>query len=128
MLTGSKNVHLTANIKKLNLVFEFQGIKFCETNELYNILTKKVLPNDIAVRFPPMNDIGTERFHEFVTQQLHGDKSIWDTLKGQNYQHLLTINSQTTVVVNKQLYKLKEWFGEKIDLSKTEKSNSAPQT
>ena len=23
---------------------------------------------------------------------------------------------------------LKEWFGEKIDLSKTEKSNSAPQT
>ena len=25
-------------------------------------------------------------------------------------------------------FALKEWFGEKIDLSKTEKSNSAPQT
>ena len=67
-----------------------------------------MLPNDFAVRFLSMNDIGTERFHEFVTQQLHGDKSIWDTLKRAKLPTFVNNNSQTTVVVNKQLYTLKK--------------------
>ena len=50
-LTGSKNARIETNSTKLSHVFSEHDVTFEERDSVYNILTKKVLPTDVAAVF-----------------------------------------------------------------------------
>ena len=80
-IISSKNSRLSTNVNKLLDVFNTQGITFEESDEVYNVLTKKVLATDVTETFLSMREAGNAKYCEFVSENLLGSKSIWDTIK-----------------------------------------------
>ena len=61
-LTGTKNTRLTENVKKIVEVFDTYESNFETCGEVFNILTKKVLPENIAQNFFPVKEIGEQKY------------------------------------------------------------------
>ena len=106
-LSGSKNYRITNNIAKISTVFKTHGVNFDGSDVVYNILTKKVLPNIVAERFLEVRSIGQDKYNEFVKQKL-GDGSIWDPMKKEKLNTFSSNNKKVTVSVNKQLVQVRE--------------------
>ena len=62
-LSGSKNYRITNNIAKISTVFKTHGVNFDGSDVVYNILTKKVLPNIVAERFLEVRSIGQDKYN-----------------------------------------------------------------
>ena len=106
-LSGSKNYRITNNIAKISTVFKTHGVNFDGSDVVYNILTKKVLPNIVAEQFLEVRSIGQDKYNEFVKQKL-GDGSIWDSMKKEKLNTFSSNNKKVTVSVNKQLVQVRE--------------------
>ena len=109
-LTGSKNFRINENIKKLEGVFQEYEVKFDQSKapDVYNVLTKKVLPHKVTETFLSLKRIGQLKYDKFVKERLLGDTSIWDPLSKEKLPTFVNNNCVTTVTVNKQLINLKE--------------------
>ena len=107
-LIGSKNSRLSTNVNKLLDVFNTQGITFEESDEVYNVLTKKVLATDVAEAFLSMRGAGNAKYCEFVSENLLGSKSIWDTIKKKKLPTFAKNCTQTKLTIDKQLVNIKE--------------------
>ena len=107
-LIGSKNSHLSTNVNKLLGVFSTQGITFEESDEVYNVSTKKVLATDVVETFLSMREAGNAKFCEFVSENLLGSKSIWDTIKKKKLPTFAKNCAQTKLTIDKQLVNIKE--------------------
>ena len=68
------------NTEKLNTVFANHNIDFTSTTDVYNDITKKVLPKDQADMFLAHDEVGSELFNLFRAERLYGEKSIWDPI------------------------------------------------
>ena len=89
-LSGSKNRRIQDKVGKISEVFHTYDVGFDDTDGVFNILTKKVLPQPSAERFLDVQKIGEERYECFVKERIEGDSSIWDTIKKRSSQRLLT--------------------------------------
>ena len=107
-LTGTKNTRLTENVKKILEVFDTHDINFETCGEVFNILTKKVLPENLAQNFLSVKEIGEQKYWDFVNERLLGEKSIWDTMKKSKLPTFICNNVQLKIHVNNQYLTLKK--------------------
>ena len=59
-LSGSKNSRIRINVSKISDVFSTYGVSFDATDNVYNVLTMKVLPRKDAEQFLTVKEIGKE--------------------------------------------------------------------
>ena len=85
-----------------------QGITFEESDEVYNVLTKTVLATDVAETFLSMREAGNAQYCEFVSENLLGSKSIWNTIKKEKLPTFAKNCAQTKLTIDKQLVNIKE--------------------
>ena len=107
-LIGSKNSRLSTHVNKLLDVLNTQGITFEESDEVYNVLTKKVLATDIAETFLSMRDASNAKYCQFVSENPLGSKLIRDTIKREKLSTFAKICAQTKLTIDKQLANIKE--------------------
>ena len=79
-LGGLVNSRYYKNTEKLSTVFANHNIDFTSTTDVYNVITKKVLPKDQADIFLAHDEVGSELFNLFRGERLYGEKSIWDPI------------------------------------------------
>ena len=79
-LSGSKNKRISDNTQKLLQILDAHNLSFENTKNLYNVLTKKFMPNDQALRFLNAGGTGPDKYKLFIEERLIGDRSIWDTI------------------------------------------------
>ena len=60
-LQGSKNKRISENCEKLDTIFKEYDITFDLHDSLYNIFTKKIIPEEKATRFLNLNEIGQKK-------------------------------------------------------------------
>ena len=89
-LTGSKSERIKEGVGKLIQVFVSHKVKFDETDLVFNVITKKLLPEEFAKEFLGIEDEGNKLYKLFIEERIVGSKSIWDTIKKENYQPLQT--------------------------------------
>ena len=80
-LSGSKNSRIRSNVSKISDVFSTYGVSFDATDNVYNVLTMKVLPKKDAEQFLTVKEIGKESYVNFVKERIEGESSIWDTIE-----------------------------------------------
>ena len=68
-LTGSKNAMIETNCTKLSHVFSEHDVIFDGQDSVYNILTKKVLPTDVADRFLQTKETEKTMYEDFVKER-----------------------------------------------------------
>ena len=107
-LRGSKNARIMVNVTKLTNAFENFGVTFDNTESLVNVLTNKVMPAESVLKFLSVKEIGSERYNNFVSQQLNGETSIWETIKKEKLPTFESLNKKITVKVNKKTVSIKE--------------------
>ncbi|XP_066916048.1 uncharacterized protein [Clytia hemisphaerica] len=129
-LTGSKNERIRTYTDKISTVFTEHEVFFLinTTNELesnevnenadtpetetkddvYNVLTKKVLPDKMAETFIKVEEIGEKRYKSFIADKLEGEGSIWDTIKKEKITTFVINNRSTTVMIDNRLVTIRE--------------------
>ena len=75
-LSGSKNRRIQDIVGKISEVFHTYDVGFDGTDGVFNILTKKILPQPSAERFLDMQKIGEESYELFVMERIESDSSI----------------------------------------------------
>ena len=80
-------------------MFDIYEINFETCGEAFNILTKKVLPENIAQNFFSVKEIGEQQYWDFVNERLLGEKSIWDTMKKSKLPTFICNNVQLKIHV-----------------------------
>ena len=107
-LIRSKKSRLSTNVNKLLDVFNTQGTTFEESDEVYNVLTKKVLATDLAETFLSMRGADNVKSCEFISENLLGSKSLWDTIKKEKLPTFAKNCALTKLTIDKQLVNIKE--------------------
>ena len=89
-------------------MFDTHDINFETCGEVFNILTKKLLPENLAQNFLSVKEIGEQKYWDFVNERLLGEKSIWDTMKKSKLPTFICNNVQLKIHVNNQYLTLKK--------------------
>ena len=89
-------------------VFNTHGITFEESDEVYNVFTKKVLATNVAETFLSMREAGNVKYCEFVSENLLGNKSMWDTMKKEKLPTFAKNCAQTKLTIDKELVNIKK--------------------
>ena len=77
---GSTNKRYTDNISKLTQVLQNHNVSFENNEDLYNLVSKVVLPAHFADKLIGSEKIGYELYSKFKTDRLQGETSIWKPL------------------------------------------------
>ena len=75
-LTGSKSERINEGVRKLNQVFVSHEVKFDETDLVFNVITKTVLPEKFAKEFLEIEDEENKLYKLFIEERIVGSKSI----------------------------------------------------
>ena len=102
-LTGSHLKRLCDNANRLkaemdNYNVTFTDVTFTENNTVFIVVSKAVLPEDVADELLKHERIGRKLYGECVTSRIQGKKSIWDTM---TKRKLKTFKSQFAVTRKK---------------------------
>ena len=84
-LRSSVNSRYYKNTEKLNALFVDHNVDFSLITDVYNVITKKLLPKDHADIFLAH---GSELLNLFRIEHLYGEKSISNPMVKRKYQHL----------------------------------------
>lgn len=116
-LAASKNTRIGNNVEKIFVVFKTCSVEFNHNDNVYNILTMKVLPAKESTCFFDSVKICQERYEQlFINQNVEGDSSTWDTLKKVMLPTFVNNNKTVKVKVNnKEVQVLKLLAGLLID-------------
>ena len=96
------------NTEKLNNVFANHDVDFTSTTDVYNVITKKVLPKDQADIFLAHDEAGSELFNLVRAERLYGEKSIWDPMVKRKLPTFAQTTKKVNVKVNNKVVQLKE--------------------
>ena len=97
-LTGSQLERLSDNVNKLEAEMDNYNVTFTENNAVFNVVSKAVLPEDVAGELLNHDSIGKNLYEEFVTSRIQGEESIWGKL---TKRKLRTFKSQLAVTRKK---------------------------
>ena len=107
-LSGSKNSGTGSNISKISDVFGTYDVTFDATDNVYNVLTMKVLPQKDAERFLAVKEIGEESYETFVKERIEGESSVWDTINKKKITSFTNNNKTTSVKLNGEILQIRE--------------------
>ena len=97
-LTWGTNKEITDNKGKLKEVMKAYDVIFDKTDSVFNIISKRVLPEKAAEELLDTRNIGENMYEEFCSERLKWDEIIWDHMKKKNLP---------THIVSKKITKLK---------------------
>ena len=66
------------------------------------------MPVELAQKFLQAKERGYERHLKFVSEQLNGEKSIWETIKKEKLPTFDSLNKKVTLQLNKKIVRIKE--------------------
>ena len=72
----SKNHRIQDDVGTINEMFHMYHVGFHGTDGVFNILTKKVLPQSSTERSLDVQKIGEEKYECFVKDRIEGDSLI----------------------------------------------------
>ena len=73
---GPKSQRINEDVRKMSQVFVSYEVKFDETDLVFNVITKKVLPQKFAKEFLEIEDEGNKWYKLFIEERMAGSKSI----------------------------------------------------
>ena len=106
-LTASKNERSNDNVKKISDVFCPREINFEKYDVVFNVLTKKVLPESLAMEFLEIERQGRKLYEKFIEERIVGSKTIWDTINKRELPTLANNKKVVTVKIRNQLINIK---------------------
>ena len=106
-LTGSKNERINDNVKKMSDVFCSREINFEKSEVVFNVLTKKVLPESLAMEFLEIEREGRKLYEKFIEERIVGSKSIWDTINKRKLSTFANNKKVVTVKIRNHLINIK---------------------
>ena len=106
--TGSANSRVALNVQKLLDVYDTFGVSFEENEFVMNIVSKAVLPVEIATKLLQHERIGEELYQSFINERLIGSESVWSPLKKCKLPTFKNQGKKVTMTVEKKLVQLKE--------------------
>ena len=106
-LTGSKNEKINDNVKKMSDVFCSHEINFEKSDVVFNVLTKKVLPESLAMEFLEIEREGRKFYEKFIEERIVGSKSIWDTINKRKLSAFANNKKVVTVKIRNHLINIK---------------------
>lgn len=80
-LKGSTNARFYNDVNKLINVYESHDVDFGNTEDVFHLITKVVLPPTKASMFLNHEAIGEEMYATFKEERLQGKRSVWEPLK-----------------------------------------------
>jgi hypothetical protein len=114
-LTGGKLARVVNNAAKLTAVFQEHGDPFATAeneDEIYNLLTKEVMKENVSNDIVTRDDIGQQMFESFVTERLtEGRLSVWDKMTKRKLGTFKSANAMLEVRAGEKLVKIKEERG-----------------
>ena len=106
-LTGSKNERINDNVKKMSDVFCSREINFEKSEVVFNVLTKKVLPESLAMEFLEIEREGRKLYEKFIEERIVGSKSIWGTINKRKLSTFANNKKVVTVKIRNRLINIK---------------------
>ena len=88
---------------KLQMIFDEHS-----SDDVFNVLTKVVLPKTNADEFLDCVTIGEEMYKNFKQDRIIGEKSIWDKLSKRNLTTFASMNKVTKVQLKEKIVEIKE--------------------
>ena len=79
-----------------------------DSTDVFNVLTKKVLPQHGTERFQDMQEIGEKKCQKFGTRKIEGESLIWDTVNKEKLPTFTNNNKTTSVKVNGEILQIRE--------------------
>ena len=107
-LEGTANERLQKNSKKLAKVFENHSTEFGRSSDVFNIMTKAILPVKQAEEFLNHEKIGEDMYKEFKDKRILGNASIWDKMTKRKLPTFVSANKTTKVKLKDRVLELKE--------------------
>ena len=107
-LSGSKNSRIGSNVSITSDVFGTYDVSFDVTDNVYNVLTMKVLPQKDTEGFLPVKETGKESYEAFVKERIEGESSIWDTIEKKRIPSFTNNNKTTSVKLNGETLQIRE--------------------
>ena len=89
-------------------VYENQEIDFSNTDDVFNIVTKVVLPPSKASIFIAHDSIGEELYIKFKEERLQGDWSVWDPMKKRKMPTFANTSKSSKTKVDDKIVEIKE--------------------
>ena len=83
-------------------------VGFDESDCVFNVVSKAILPAQAAFEMLNHAKIGKERYDEFVKERLHGSLSIWAPMRKRMLQSFKTTKSSINTKVGAKVVQLKE--------------------
>lgn len=113
-LTGSTNSRISNNVNKLMNMYDTFDVSFQPSDAVINIISKAVLPTDIARKSLQHSKIDHELY--FIDEPLVGSESLWSRLKKCNLPTFRNQRKKISMTIEKKVVLLKE---ERTLLSRT---------
>ena len=66
------------------------------------------MPVKLAQKFLQAKERGYKRYLKFVSEQLNGEKSIWETIKKEKLPTFDSLNKKVTLQLNKKIVRIKK--------------------
>ena len=108
-LTGGTKKRITDNVGKLKEVMKDYDVTFHKTDSVFNIVSKHVSLEKAAEELLYIRNISKNISKEFCSEQLKGDKTIWDRVtKAKLTTHTVSKNN-TKVKLQDHVIALKEY-------------------
>ena len=106
-LTGTKNERIDDNVTKMSYVFCSHEIDFEKSDVLFNVLTKKVLPESFPKEFLETEKERRKLHEQFIEKRIVGSKSICKSINTRKLPTFVNNKEVVTVKIRNQLLNIK---------------------
>ena len=89
-------------------IFEYHNTNFEESENVYNTITKKILPQKLAETFLEQENEEQRRLMQFIDERIEGDISIWEPLKKTKLPTFAANIKSHKMTLNNNVIKIKE--------------------
>ena len=107
-LSGGINDRLNKNVSRLKDILISHDVSFEDSDNLSNVITKVVLPEQAAQQLLSHEEEGEKLLNNFINERILGEKSIWDTLPKRKLPTFAASNSTVKVTLQNKVVTLKE--------------------
>lgn len=107
-LKGTVNQRYQDNVRKLMKVFENHSIDFNNSNDVFNTITKAVLPEKSSEEFLKHESIGENMYKDFKDERITGNKPIWEKMTKRKLPTFVRSNNTTKIQLKDKVVELKE--------------------
>ena len=107
-ITGSTCERIHSNIHKLLTVMKTFSVGFGPSEEVSNLVSKAVLPPLVSKELLRHEKIGYELYHDFISNRLNGELSIWLPMKKCNLKTFKMLKKTSKLKIGDRIIELKE--------------------